>query len=268
MGGGASLKARQERQTPEPFFSFNYDGKPSSELLKTWELKRASRKLDDQRTEHTLTYTDPKTGLVVRCVGIEYRDYPCVEWTLFFKNTSDKDTPILSDIQALDLQVERKPGAGAEKGEFLLHHNAGSRTRPERLPAASNGSGSGAENGFWRRSAAVRPAADFSYFNLELSPDEGIIIAVGWPGQLATTIHSRQSKPRADSDGPGIDAFQAAAGRRNPLAAGRSPVLEGRRLASRPERLAAVVHRPQHAAGPAANCRRPNGAARPRSEAA
>ena len=103
------MKARKDGKQPEPFFSFNYDGKPSSEFLKTWELKRASRKLDDNRTEHTLTYTDPKTGLVVRCVGIEYRDYPCVEWTLFFKNTSDKDTPILSDIQALDLQIERKP---------------------------------------------------------------------------------------------------------------------------------------------------------------
>jgi NPCBM/NEW2 domain len=40
----------------EPFFSFTYDGKPSAELLKTWELKRASRPLDDKRTQHTLTY--------------------------------------------------------------------------------------------------------------------------------------------------------------------------------------------------------------------
>ena len=83
----------------EPFFSFTYDGKPSAELLKTWEAKRASRTLDDRRTEHTAVYADPKTGLVLRCVAIEYRDYPTVEWTLYFKNTGKRDSPILADIK-------------------------------------------------------------------------------------------------------------------------------------------------------------------------
>ena len=46
----------------EPPFSFTYDGKPSAELLKTWELKRTSRPLDAERTEHVLTFTDPKHG--------------------------------------------------------------------------------------------------------------------------------------------------------------------------------------------------------------
>ena len=58
------------------FASFTYDGKPSAELLASWKLDRASRKLDDKRTEHTLTYADPKTGLVLRCVGVEYSDFP------------------------------------------------------------------------------------------------------------------------------------------------------------------------------------------------
>jgi hypothetical protein len=89
----------------KPFFSFTYDGKPSADLLGKWELKRASRQLDQQRTEHTLTYTDPKTGLVVRCVGIEYRDFPTVEWTLYFKNTGKQDTPILAGVQALDIEL-------------------------------------------------------------------------------------------------------------------------------------------------------------------
>ena len=102
-------------------FSFTYVGKPSAELLKSWALKRQSRKLDDQRTEHTLTYTDPQTGLVLRCVAIEYHDFPTVEWTVYFKNTGSNDTPILENIQALDVQLDR----GAT-GEFLLHHAVGS----------------------------------------------------------------------------------------------------------------------------------------------
>ena len=172
-------------RAPEPFFSFNYGGKPSSELVKTWDLKRASHKLDEKRTEYTLTYTDPKAGMLARCVGVEYLDYPCVEWTLYFKNTSKKDTPIVSDIQALDCRVERKSVADGGKGEFLLHHNTGSRAQPDDYEPQQTVLGPGRE--LLLAAANGRPTdPHFSYYNLELSPSQGIIIALGWPGQLAT----------------------------------------------------------------------------------
>ena len=55
---------------------FRYGDQPSSYLLKMWELNRSSRRLDDNRTEHTLTYTDPKSGLVVRCGGRGVSRFP------------------------------------------------------------------------------------------------------------------------------------------------------------------------------------------------
>ena len=79
----------------EPPCSFTYGGRPSAEALTTWKLKRATENLDDRRIERTLIYTDPKTGLMVRCVGIEYTDFPTVEWTVYLKNTGTADTPIL-----------------------------------------------------------------------------------------------------------------------------------------------------------------------------
>ncbi len=85
-----------------PPFSFTYGGKSSAELLPNWKLPRRVRKLDNHRIEHTLTWRDRESGLVVRCVGIECRDFPTVEWTFYFKNTSKTDTPILQDIQAPD----------------------------------------------------------------------------------------------------------------------------------------------------------------------
>ena len=103
-----------------PPFSFIYDGKPSAELLKTWKCGKDTKILDENRTRHTLTCTDPKTGLEVRCVVVQYNDFPTVEWTLYFKNTGKMDTPILKDIQALDLHLTRD-----ETGEFLLHHSPG-----------------------------------------------------------------------------------------------------------------------------------------------
>ena len=45
--------------------------------------------------QQTLTWTDPDSGLQVQCIGIEYRDFPVVEWTVYFRNTGSADTPIL-----------------------------------------------------------------------------------------------------------------------------------------------------------------------------
>ena len=111
--------------TSEVPFSFRYGDQPSSYLLKMWELTRSSTRLGDRMTNHTLTYTDPKSGLVVRAVAVEYHDFPAVEWTLYFKNTGSQPTPILENIQALDTRFER-----GEDGEFILHHSKGSQATP------------------------------------------------------------------------------------------------------------------------------------------
>jgi alpha-galactosidase len=107
--------------TSEPPFSFRYGDRLSSELLKEWKLERSERKLDGSRIERTFIYTDPVTALQLRCVAVIYLDSPAVEWTLYFKNTSDKPTPILENILALDVRLERNGD-----GEFLLHHGKGS----------------------------------------------------------------------------------------------------------------------------------------------
>ena len=159
-------------------FSFLFGGRPSADLLKEWKFERGTKDLDERRTEHTLTWNDPGTGLSVRCVAIEYRDFPTVEWTLYFKNTGSADTPILEDIQALDTRVVR-----GEKGEFILHHNVGSPAAPNDYePLVTT-----LKPKVTKRLAAAggRPTnTDLSYFNLEWS-GEGLIVVVGWPGQWA-----------------------------------------------------------------------------------
>jgi alpha-galactosidase len=177
--GGTSLAGSTLGGAP---FSFVYDGKPFTAgadqhvPLQNWQTKHDTQKLDAQRTQHTLVYTDPATGLQVRCVTVEYHDFPTVEWTLYFKNTGSADTPIIEKIQALDIELSR----GAS-GEFLLHHNVGS-------PANGNDYGP-LETPLGRKAtkrlggAGGRPTnADWSYFNLEWS-GQGLIVAVGWPGQ-------------------------------------------------------------------------------------
>jgi alpha-galactosidase len=190
----AAARFQVSRQTPTPqttpsseltppglsgaIFSFKYDGRSSDELLKHWSLEQSSRERDQSQTERTLTWSDPKTGLQVRCVVIEYHDFPTVEWTIHFKNTGTNDTPIIENIQALELDLNR-----GTNGEFLLHHNIGS-------PADGNDYGP-LETPLGPRAtkhigaAGGRPTnSDWSYFNLEW-PGQGVIVSVGWPGQWA-----------------------------------------------------------------------------------
>ena len=195
----------------EPPFSFRYGGRDSSEFLKTWKLQRSVEKLDDNRTGHTLIYSDPKTGLEVRCVGVEYQDFPVVEWTLHFKNTGDQPTPILEDILALDTRLERN-----NEGEFLLHHSNGSphslvkmsdltayaprEPRLDREPEMQLGSKLG-----------LPASHDLPFFNVEW-PDEGVVVAVGWPGQWAATLTRDRARGLALQAGQELTHFKLLPG--------------------------------------------------------
>ncbi|MGB2821524.1 MAG: alpha-galactosidase [Phycisphaerae bacterium] len=177
--GDLPFVAAAERGGPP--LSFTYGGRPSSELLDTWPRTHVREKIDDARTRHTITWTDERTGLIVRCVAVEYHDFPTVEWTAYFRNSGKEDTPILADLQPLDTSFSRGP-----KGEFLLHHHVGSvatmddyrplqtllRAGQKHRFAPSSGRGS---DGVW------------PYFNVEW-PGAGVIVAIGWPGQWAATF--------------------------------------------------------------------------------
>lgn len=162
--------------TKEPFFSFVCGGKPSSEVLKKWDRKQSSRKLDDRRTEHTLTFTDAQSGLVARCVAVEYGDFPTVEWTVYLKNAGKSDTPMIESLQALDARWERSVA-----GEFTLHHHTGDNCTPDSYQPHATRLEPGSQRRF--SSSGGRPTTGaFPYFNVEW-PGEGVIVAVGWPGQ-------------------------------------------------------------------------------------
>jgi alpha-galactosidase len=164
-------------------FSFIYDGKPSSELFKTWQKKNETNKLDDNRTQYTHIWTDAKTGLEVRCVAVEYTDYSVVEWTVYLKNTGTKSTPILKDIQGLDAKFGKSAG-----GEFVLHGNKGDWNvaesyEPYMETLCPNSFKRFAPNG----GRPTNGPDGWPYFNLQM-PGGGVIIAVGWPGQWAGTF--------------------------------------------------------------------------------
>jgi alpha-galactosidase len=161
----------------EPF-SFTYGGKPSSELLRQWGGQRSVEQLDAERTQYTTTFRDPGTGLVVRWIGVEYHNYPVVEWTVYFENTGSADTPILENIQGIDTWLQRR-----SEGEFVLHHFRGSPAGPTDFEPFETKLSPKFEEHI--ATSGGRPTDNaLCYFDVDDS-SEGVIVGLGWPGQWA-----------------------------------------------------------------------------------
>ena len=78
-------------RSPFPF-SFTYDGQPCQEFLKTWTSKTQHVTLDADREKETLSWEDPQSRLRVTCEMIRLRDFPAVEWLMYFENAGNADT--------------------------------------------------------------------------------------------------------------------------------------------------------------------------------
>ena len=181
-------KAHLFDQQAKPPFSFVYGDQPSDKLLADWPRKVETKQLDAARTQQTTRWTDPKTGLEVRCVAVDYNDYPAVEWTVYFKNGGTNSTPILKDIQGLDTWFERGEG-----GEFILHGNKGDWNVAEGYEPYRLTLGPGVSKRFAPTGGRPTNGPDgWPYYNLQM-PGGGLILAIGWPGQWAS-LFTRDDK--------------------------------------------------------------------------
>jgi len=168
-----------------PPFSFVYNGKSSDDLLPSWPRKETRRSLDANRIEHVISWTSPADHLLVKCVAVEYSDYPMVEWTVYFRNEGSGPTPILENIQGLDTRLSREGGA-----EFVLNGNHGDfcsadSYRPYQIvlnPSAITNFAPPSYSG-----KSCDGPQGWPYYNLQV-PGGGIILAIGWPGQWASSF--------------------------------------------------------------------------------
>ena len=180
----------------EPPFSFTYGGVASSELLSRWPMERQERSLDASRFQRELIWTDPETGLRVRCVSVAYRDFPTVEWTVWLENTGPADTPLLEAVQGLDIV----PRQLTPEAPPVLHHNKGTVVTTVAVPEGKHDFEPLETRLVMNEPLRFVPpqgrpsAGEWPYYNLAY-PDGGLIIAVGWPGQWAAEFEALD-KPR------------------------------------------------------------------------
>lgn len=162
--------------TDDPPFSFEYNGKKSGEFLKNWKKEFSKKKLENGKIERIVKYTDPTDTLEVRCVSIEYVNYPSIEWILYFKNIGKEDTPIIRNIRSVDTIIPRK-----SSGACTLNYSIGSPCIPEDFKPLQARLNPGEERTI--ATSGGRPSdAHMPYFNIE-SGGEGVIAVIGWPGQ-------------------------------------------------------------------------------------
>ena len=101
---GAAPQDRFSFLGSRPPLSFIYDGEPSAKLLKTWARTVETRDKENY-VEHQVRWTDRETGLQVTAVVTAFKRYPAVDWVIYFENQGTEDTPIIEDIQALDVEL-------------------------------------------------------------------------------------------------------------------------------------------------------------------
>lgn len=169
-------------------FSFTYGGKPSSALLPTWQ-RRVSRRDTAEKTEYEVTWSDPQTGLQVTAVVTAFKLFPAVDWVLYFEAKGGADTPIIEDIQALDVPLRTGNSKRAAVVHQLVGDVCGEQTfTPMETPLEVGRSLHSAPQG-GRPSNGAWP-----FFNLEYH-NEGLLAAIGWTGQWACALDRTQQGP-------------------------------------------------------------------------
>ncbi len=165
-------------------FHFTLGGKSSDELLRDWKRTDATRELDAQPRERTRSWMDATTGLQVRLVATEYTGFPIVEWTVWLRNTGNRDTPLIENIQGLNSTFAANP-----KDALSLHGIRGDTCVAESFQPWTRELKTGVRHVFSppvKGGYASGKSSDgpdgWPYWNLK-TPGGGMILAVGWPGQ-------------------------------------------------------------------------------------
>ncbi|MFA6128935.1 MAG: alpha-galactosidase [Bacteroidales bacterium] len=162
-----------------PPFSFTYGGKDSRTFIKSWEFRTEAFKQNDLAVlKYLFTWRDQKSGLIVSCMVSGYSNFPVVEWTIHFRNSSEKNTPVIENARAVDYDFRY----GTE-GSVTLHHSRGSSG--ERSDFAGYADVLSAGKNVYMTPTGGRSSDNtgFPFFNVEMPGNQGIIAAIGWSGK-------------------------------------------------------------------------------------
>jgi alpha-galactosidase len=170
-------------------FSFVYGGVDAKELLKSWKRTVAISDEND-RVRHRVVWADPTTKLEVTVVAIRFKRYPAVEWLLYFENRGSQDTPILENIQALDVVFR----TSAARQPAVLHRLNGDSCDERSFMPFDTPLDAGKTISMAPRGGRPSNTSAFPFFNLEYA-GRGAIVGIGWTGQWTASLKRSPDGP-------------------------------------------------------------------------
>ena len=179
QAGAASAKARWMSQrllsADKPVASFLFNGRPSAEFIAGWsQTPVETSTLSNGRTQYVRKWTDLVSRLTVTVVAIDYADYPAVEWTAYLKNDGPTPTLIIENVCGIDADF------GSGPNEPVLRTIRGDNRSASSYEPLEFKLGESATS---FHPTGGRPTNDaWPFFNIDYG-QEGILLAVGWPGQ-------------------------------------------------------------------------------------
>lgn len=179
-----------------PPFSFDLDGRSSDEFIGKWSRKLVTLppKQENER-RYDVIMTSPDKKLELRCEVVAYTDFLAVEWTLHFKNTSDENSPQISNVNAADMKL-------AAKGDFTLYTAQGCHAidrdfhllKTEVKP----------DSVYRHVPLGGRPSSKtaFPFYNITAGNGGGVFFSLGWTGNWFAEFENK--KPGELSVGSGM----------------------------------------------------------------
>jgi hypothetical protein len=154
-------------------------------------------------------WTDTHSGLRAEWHLTKFSDFPAVDWVLYFENTGTKDTPVIANMQAMDLTLDEPLGGPSC---YRLHKTNGAPANPtdfepslvELRPNSHEHLGGG---------GGRSSNKDFPFVKIESSA-ASYIVAVGWSGQWAMDIACRNDRRLHVSSGLELTHFKLHPGER------------------------------------------------------
>ena len=168
---------KQFRKGTIPPFSFQYNGIHSSTFIKDWQFSAKKGKADAAGVaNNSYSWKDKKTGLIVTCGLTYYPAYEAVEWVLRFTNSSEVNSPSVTNVSVID--VDWRYGGD---NELLLHYANGSSASRSDFNPQQKVLKVGEPFEIYPQNGRSSDHA-FPYFNIESKTDQGVMVAVGWTG--------------------------------------------------------------------------------------
>ena len=180
-----------------PPFSFVYGGKKSDGFIRNWKYESEKAPVSEPDVEkYVYSYSDPSTGLVVRCTVTCFNDFPAVEWVLHFYNSSGKNTPFIEKVAAVDYSF-----TAGEDGAFILHHARGSDAQRNDFQPLDEPLQTGKNCYMTPDRGRSSDGAALPFFNIEMPGGQGMMVAVGWTGKWYADVVQTNSKTVALKSG-------------------------------------------------------------------